>query len=187
MAKPTPSTISVVVIECRGPTGIHVHDTTILRVTKVDIDAGVMIELGAGPSVAIVFRGQHDAVATTGVHHDVEAVAAGVLHEVGVLARAVGGGIIAAEVFDGHKVTPGLAAIQRTDVVEGVGLAIGSHFAIGGHEDVDILVLGAVAHHSREVRVVSSFHNEGRSQITVRQVVLVFDDVDFAGTGFWVT
>ena len=60
-------------------------------------------------------------------------------------------------------------------------MAVVGHLVVGGDEDVDVLVVGAVAHHCGEVRVVGTVHDEDRSQVTVRQVVLVFDDVDFTG------
>ena len=175
--------IASIVPQGRGPTRIAVTKAF----TVVGIDTGMVVEFGTGPSVAVVFRGQDDTVATTGVDHDVKTVAASVLHEIGILATAISGAVVAAQIVDGHEVTPGLAAIQRTDVVEGVGLAIIGHFIEASDEDVDVLVVRTGAHHSREVWVVSAVHDEDRSKVAVRQVVLVFDDVDFAGAAAGVT
>ena len=174
---------AAVVPQGRGPTRIHVSQT----ITEVDVDARVVIVFGSCPGVAFVQRGQHNTVATAGVHHDVKLVAASVLHEVGILAAAVLGAVVTAEVVDGHEVAPGLAAVQRTDVVVGIDLAVSSCLVEASDEDVDVIVVGTSAHHSREVRVVFAIHDVDRSKVAVRQVVLVFDDVDFAGAAAGVT
>ena len=148
-------------------------------ITKVGVDAGVVVEHLSLPGLTIIVAIDNHTIAPGVVHDESKAVVFGGLHPVAHIGTPVATIFFAEEGDDDVFLVP-VNAVAGAEVVERV-----ASVAVVGGKHVDDFTVGAGSHHDRPRRLVVVVKAKGArdGSLKVDQFVFVLNEVDAAFGG----